>query len=360
MPESSRLRGRAVAFAVSLAASLVLAEIAYRALEPPPLAQSFIADDDGRAMPLGEMIRVLQREPSSPETAATDPRGRLKPGIHLKFCYDRPEWAYFDAGGCVSVNVNRLGFRDLEFAVKKRPGERRILAVGDSFTFGSGVQLEDTWPQILERLLSEGRSTPVEVINGGFAAGGHTPAHYADWVGSHGAAFSPDLVIVGLCLNDLSPRVGLLSYPVVEVEPFLGGVSRIVDAIRREIEQRRVVAATYDATLLVELDPTTWNDTQAGLRQMRDDLAHRSIRYLVAILPMLSQLGPRHPNRGLHRLVAEFCGQEGIDCLDLLPAFEGRAERSLWVHPTDQHPNDVGNRILAEGIRDHLVRRGSW
>jgi hypothetical protein len=26
----------------------------------------------------------------------------------------------------------------------------------------------------------------------------------------------------------------------------------------------------------------------------------------------------------------------------------------LWVHPTDQHPNKIGQRLIADGIHDYL------
>ena len=36
--------------------------------------------------------------------------------------------------------------------------------------------------------------------------------------------------------------------------------------------------------------------------------------------------------------------------------FAGQDERSLWVHETDQHPNDKGQRILADAILRWLVQ----
>ncbi|MFO0983172.1 MAG: hypothetical protein U1E76_15815 [Planctomycetota bacterium] len=66
------------------------------------------------------------------------------------------------------VRRNTQGFRDREFT-PKRPGSVRILAVGDSFTFGDSiVDVADTWPRVLEqRLRSAGRD--VEVLNLGWS-----------------------------------------------------------------------------------------------------------------------------------------------------------------------------------------------
>ena len=43
----------------------------------------------------------------------------------------------------------------------------------------------------------------------------------------------------------------------------------------------------------------------------------------------------------------EFCETERIEVVDLLPAFRGRHDRDLWVHPSDRHPNPAGHAIAA-------------
>jgi lysophospholipase L1-like esterase len=64
-----------------------------------------------------------------------------------------------------------------------------------------------------------------------------------------------------------------------------------------------------------------------------------------------------YPYTELHALVAAFCEEQGIEHLDLLPRFLGQDERSLWVHPTDQHPNDKGQRLIGEGVLEYLAPR---
>jgi hypothetical protein len=36
--------------------------------------------------------------------------------------------------------------------------------------------------------------------------------------------------------------------------------------------------------------------------------------------------------------------------LDLFDAFRGRDGPSLWVHPTNQHPNEEAHAIAAEAL----------
>ena len=34
----------------------------------------------------------------------------------------------------------------------------------------------------------------------------------------------------------------------------------------------------------------------------------------------------------------------------------GKRDEDLWAHPTDQHPNHIGQRLIASGIREWLRR----
>jgi|TARA_B100001971_G_scaffold214366_1_gene251355 uncharacterized protein YjbI with pentapeptide repeats/lysophospholipase L1-like esterase len=63
-------------------------------------------------------------------------------------------------------NINSEGFRGPEFMKNKPDNTYRIIAVGDSTTFGTGVTDENTWPTILEKKLQNlSKSKNIEVIN---------------------------------------------------------------------------------------------------------------------------------------------------------------------------------------------------
>ena len=65
-------------------------------------------------------------------------------------------------------SINSEGFRGPEFMKNKPDNTYRIIAVGDSTTFGTGVTYENTWPIILEKKLQNlSKSKNIEVINTG-------------------------------------------------------------------------------------------------------------------------------------------------------------------------------------------------
>lgn len=69
--------------------------------------------------------------------------------------------------------ISSLGFRDDELSVPKPPGQKRILVLGDSSVFGSGVVISQTFSARLEQSLNGGSlqpPRPVEVINAGVPA----------------------------------------------------------------------------------------------------------------------------------------------------------------------------------------------
>lgn len=333
---------------VSLGLSAGLAEVGARLL----LVERFVLPHwetrDGVDVPFAESLHYLLHGTERSRFAREGGYGFLPPHMNIRQVYDRPKWDYFDEDGAIAVESNALGFRDLPFEVAKAPGELRVLALGDSFTYGLGVPLELTWTQQLERQLAAAHDGPVQVINGGWS--GTSPADWVGWFETDGVLFRPDLVVVGLCLNDLSPKVPMLAYPAAEPEPWLGGVSELLNHVQREIEQRRLMREPRDYGALVREDDTFWQASQAALRQIAAVAAEHDARLAVVVLPMMSSLNDLYPYRGLHDMAAAFCADAQIPTLDLLPQFLGRPERELWVHPTDQHPNDVAHAMIATSI----------
>jgi lysophospholipase L1-like esterase len=97
-----------------------------------------------------------------------------------------------------TVTTNSMGFRDREFTSQKS-AQTRIVAIGDSFTFGWGVQAEDSWPKSLEsRLRLAGLD--VEVANLGKPGG--SPTNYADVAEKSFTLLHPDLLIVAVLQGD--------------------------------------------------------------------------------------------------------------------------------------------------------------
>lgn len=93
--------------------------------------------------------------------------------------------------------TNELGLRD---ATIRNDGATRILALGDSCTWGWAVAQDEAYPQVLQRLLNGGEDTRYRVINAGRP--GYTSYQGLAYLRQFGLAFNPAVVIVGFGYND--------------------------------------------------------------------------------------------------------------------------------------------------------------
>lgn len=173
----------------ALAATLLLLEIGARLSEPwlsgvdttPRLGAQAGAGSDA-------LRQKLYR---------SDPRlfFRLQP--HLRIAQG-PNPRIFD------LRTNSLGLRDSEIELPKPPGRWRILALGDSCTFGSGAGQSDTWPAQLEaelaKALGAGRA---EVVNAGVP--GYSTFQSLRFLQQDGLGLEPDAVVIPTSINDASP-----------------------------------------------------------------------------------------------------------------------------------------------------------
>jgi lysophospholipase L1-like esterase len=99
------------------------------------------------------------------------------------------------SGARYEVAINPQGYRDRPFGPKTKP---RVVALGDSSTFGWDVQGHEAWPKALERLLAQsGRS--VEVLNLGVP--GYS-SHQGRLLLPEVWPLAPDLLIVAYGRND--------------------------------------------------------------------------------------------------------------------------------------------------------------
>ena len=101
------------------------------------------------------------------------------------------------------LQTNGLGIRDVDHPVEKRPGEFRIIALGDSYTEGVGAPVDSTWFRLLQTRLNERlRHDTVRVISGGVFNSDPVACYnlYRDCM----ADYQPDIVILAMNCGDIN------------------------------------------------------------------------------------------------------------------------------------------------------------
>lgn len=154
-----------------------------------------------------------------------------------------------------AVRTNAFGLRERE--LPEDPALTRILAIGDSFTYGWGVEAEATWLRVAERYLNEG-DAHVFTINAGRPGAG--PESYADLAARAIPALRPSLVLVCITVgNDIAGA----GPPVRRAwrEILLEGVWHFFPNITRALFSRSVRLPTKD-----ELAPIAAASAEANRR----------------------------------------------------------------------------------------------
>jgi lysophospholipase L1-like esterase len=142
------------------------------------------------------------------------------------------------------VEINSHGFRDREYRLAKPPGVTRIVALGDSITFGNSLPAQVAWPDRLEALYAE-EGKPVEVLNLG--VGGYDTWQEEIALEKIGLAFDPDYVFVCYCLNDLA-IVSVNLSAILGLERFRGwmGHSRLAQWVSLHLDARSLADQTRE------------------------------------------------------------------------------------------------------------------
>ena len=119
--------------------------------------------------------------------------GRFSPSVPEQF-RNNPNWL---------VSLNADGFRDDEFPTTRTPNTIRIIALGDSWTFGHNVAAEQSYPKRLVALLrSDFPEKNIEVLNLGMLA--YTSHEGLKLLQRKALAMRPDIVLIGYSMNDAS------------------------------------------------------------------------------------------------------------------------------------------------------------
>jgi lysophospholipase L1-like esterase len=251
---------------------------------------------------------------------------------------------------------NSLGFREREIPPKR--GDRfRIAVVGDSFTWGQGVEAEERFSNRIESFLG----AAYEVFNFG-NPGNNLPEHLD--VLKQALPISPDFVLLQLYINDFEtasmrrpqPR------PLLPLDTDRSLRRRFVtyDLLSKQwarLQETLGLTESYPGYMARNLlDPNAPNavETMASLHRILDEAAAAGVPIGIVIFPAYDAMGRRgahYPFGYLHERVRALCADTKTPCLDLLPVFSHVPDpRTLWVSPFDAHPSAATHRRAAVEI----------
>ena len=117
----------------------------------------------------------------------------IKPNFHQRYSFVGSDYV-------MDVQTNSKGLRDEEI-VPLEEGEKTILFLGDSFTFGHGVEVAERFDTLLDGKLNEG-GRKYRLINAGVQGWG--TLQETRYAVDHFEEFAPDIIVITFCRNDPS------------------------------------------------------------------------------------------------------------------------------------------------------------
>ena len=194
-----------------------------------------------------------------------------------------------------TATVNSLGFRGEETGVNKSHGIRAI-AIGDSFTYGWGVSMEDAWCKRLESTF-RAQGLDIEILDLGKPGTG--PEEYCRIAECAVPRLKPDIVIVGVTQTEDLLSINALD-PIVFVKdafPNLVMMYRCIQARRLPpYRAQRITAgdvrtghAKTARTLVDQMDP----EDRARFEQLAPDV--REAYFAGTLNPWQVSVGVQDP-----------------------------------------------------------------
>jgi lysophospholipase L1-like esterase len=300
-------------------------------------------------------------------------RFKMRPGVSVTV----PE-----RYGDIRYRFNREGYRDVDH--DPASPRRRIVWLGDSVSFGLGVDQDRTFVALLQRDLAA-RRDPWELVS--LAIFAYHLGNHLDALREDGLKHRPDLVVVQLYMNDFSipiPGEGGSGAATPVRPPSLG---QRLSALKNRLVyksalylrlQQAALRASYTAfhDLRRSRFPETLNDAEPrhkaaflaahpddgeiaafqALAAIRRTAAAAGARTFLWISPDETQLFSSRFDAVNHR-VRRFCESEGIEFYDPLPILRARPNRAELFND-GVHYSPEGHAVVARLLRQELERRG--
>lgn len=247
--------------------------------------------------------------------------------------------------------TNAHGLRDRD-RPPKAPGTKRVLVIGDSYTWGYAIAEEEAYPQVAERLLAQSGRADIEVINGGIPD--YNSRQERQLLAQLMPIYQPDAVFLAYVVNDAEPSTAMPT-PPEEVYRHSRSwfVTEVAERLNRKVFRRRLLPSAKDNVGSNYLDgfedgSVKWQDSREAVREMRDLCAAAGIPFAVLMMPDFTQsFDDRYAWRKIHDAVVNWGRELNIPVSDLLTLFRGQNHETLWV-PWDGHPNAEAHRRIAE------------
>ncbi len=268
-------------------------------------------------------------------------------------------------GATRPASTNSQGWRDREHPFAKPAGVRRVVAIGDSFTFGTEVNDGERFTDLLQQ-----PEHGLDVVNLGVA--GYGPDQELRVLETEAFRYEPDVILLTSCVkNDLEDLAyeRLYSWPK-PTYVLADGVLQLRRPRRTwDIALRThsyVVETLFQKFWNEDLRPVTVSGSSSGsidplfntIVGRMAAAAHEHHASLVAVLAYVPDAGDPAADRtaAVMKKAFDVAGVPWLDTRDLLRRRSATPDQSFYA-PGGTHWNAAGHVIVAEAIRELITSK---
>jgi hypothetical protein len=300
--------------------------------------------------------------------------------LYTMFCVGEAYFRYVydqsDALGFLKTNThwlekhivyNNFQLRDNKnYTIAKKSGVTRIGVLGDSFTFGYGLNnVEDRFSNVLEKKL-QAAGKKVEVYNLG-VSGLDTCGEIDQFKKMQ--SFDFDIMILQYYTNDIQPCNGMSTGTKIliaanhNVSPLFAWIvdrSYLINYLYWKITAahqttftalRNADLAQYHNPPVVKLETQSLTSISA---LMKGTEGNKPV--VIIIFPNLSVLGPHYPAKYANQVIHQMVAKANFSyIIDLLPDLINKKPQDAMVNPYDNHPNKYVNQLAADKLYKILL-----
>jgi len=261
-----------------------------------------------------------------------------------------------------------IPMHDVDHALEKPAGVRRVVVLGDSFVEGLHVPIEALFHSQLQAALDRPQRR-VEALSQAHSGWGQ--ADELRQLREVGLAYAPDLVLVGfLPLNDVRNNSAELEHAAnAEIARSSWARPLELDAARKRLVGIAKLAHTADVlwqlatrgsadsldfqvyreqpTRLPDAWAAAWTRTEHLLLELRAESQGAGARFGVVIFPGLAELDPELSLDYPARRIRAFCEANQIPVLDLTPVFAADPDHRRAYLGGDKHWSTLGHARAA-------------
>ncbi len=276
----------------------------------------------------------------------------------------------------VSTKINSQGFRDFER--KYDPAHSYLMVVGDSIMYGEGVELEESFPALLEKRLWETTDPAIQIIKAGVP--GYSERQALELLEARFDLFKPNIVILGVTPTEAwrnstgyRNEQGFIVDSRLKKQYFRFGN----ELFASEIQNRPLayLEAWSEAHFLLPtfirqrrkflrekfLKKKTENGTSSEEKKITPEELSPTLGQLDRFVELSHKLGfspvvfIKGYNESAGKTISDYANAKGAFALDLAPLFKVGEGKVLYAFPHDGHWNASTHRMVSEILYNFLM-----